>query len=99
MRSHVKVHSSTTYHILLAEFGELPIELYALKLPMDVQQQLAHCHQKYLTLQFRPSPSEIVVMTRRSSPLTIQCIIPNFRWNIYKLSSSILCRFHFLRFR
>ena len=37
MMSHVKVCSSTTYHILLAEFGELPIELYALKLSMDCQ--------------------------------------------------------------
>ena len=54
------------------------------------------CHQKYFTLQFRPSPSEIVVMTRRSSPLTIQCIIPNSRWNIHKLTSSILCHFNFL---
>jgi hypothetical protein len=30
MMSRVQVHFSTTYHILLAEFGELPIELYAL---------------------------------------------------------------------
>ena len=30
MMSHVKVRSSTTYHILLAKFGELSIELYAL---------------------------------------------------------------------
>ena len=40
--SHVKVHSSTTYHILLAESKELSIELYALKLAMDIQQQLPH---------------------------------------------------------
>ena len=26
-----KVSSSTTYHILLAELGELPMEIYALK--------------------------------------------------------------------
>ena len=32
MMCHVKVRSSTTYHNLFAEFGELPIELYALKL-------------------------------------------------------------------
>ena len=31
---HVKVHSSTTNHIMFAKFGELPIELYALKLAM-----------------------------------------------------------------
>ena len=54
------------------------------------------CHQKYFTLQFRPSPSEIVVVTRRTSPLTIQCMIPNPRWNIHNLTSSILCRFNFL---
>ena len=29
--SHIKVRSLTTYHILLAEFGELPIELHILK--------------------------------------------------------------------
>ena len=34
MMSHVKVLSLITYHILLVEFGELPIELYALKLIM-----------------------------------------------------------------
>ena len=27
MMSHVKVHSSTTYHILLVDFGELPTKL------------------------------------------------------------------------
>ena len=40
MMSHIKVRSSTTYYILLVEFGELPIELYALKLTL--QQWLAH---------------------------------------------------------
>jgi hypothetical protein len=42
MLSHVKVHSWTTYHILLAKFRELPMELYALKLTMGFQQQFAH---------------------------------------------------------
>ena len=28
MVSHIKVCSSTTYHIFMAEFGELPIDLY-----------------------------------------------------------------------
>ena len=42
MTSHVKVHSSTTYHILLAEYIEPPIELYALKLTMVFQQYLPH---------------------------------------------------------
>ena len=40
--SHVKVCSLTTYHIRLAEFGELLIELYALELTMGIQQWLAH---------------------------------------------------------
>ena len=42
MMSHVKVCSSTTYHILPAEFKELPLDLYALKLTMGFQQWLAH---------------------------------------------------------
>ena len=42
MMSHVKVRSSTTYHILPAEFGELSIELYGLKVTMGFQQWLAH---------------------------------------------------------
>ena len=42
MISRVKVHSSTNYHILIVEFGELPIELYALKFIMGFQQRLAH---------------------------------------------------------
>ena len=29
MMSHIKVRSLTTYHILLAQFGEVPIELCA----------------------------------------------------------------------
>ena len=33
--SHIKVHSLTTYHILHAKFGELPIELYAFRLATD----------------------------------------------------------------
>jgi len=48
MMSHVKVCSSTTYHILLAKFGELPIELYTLKLTMGFQQQLAHLSPSWL---------------------------------------------------
>ena len=42
MMSHVKVCSLTTYYILLAEFGEHPMDLYALKLTMGFQQRLAH---------------------------------------------------------
>lgn len=38
--SHVEVHTSTTYHIILVEFGELPIEVYTLKLTMGFQQWL-----------------------------------------------------------
>ena len=32
MMSHVKVYSLTTYHVLLAKFGEFTIDLHALKL-------------------------------------------------------------------
>ena len=42
MMSHIKVHSLTTYHIFMAKFRELPIELYALKLTMGFQQWLPH---------------------------------------------------------
>ena len=42
MMSHVGVRSLATYHILLVEFGELPIELHALKLTICFQQRLAH---------------------------------------------------------
>ena len=42
MMCHVKVRSSTIYHILLAKFGELPIELYTHKLTMGFQQWFAH---------------------------------------------------------
>ena len=41
MMSHIKVRSSTTYHILWVEFGDLSIELYALRLTMGFQQNLA----------------------------------------------------------
>ena len=48
MMSHVKVSSLTAFHILLAEFGDLPIELYTLKLIMDFQQWLAHLSPSWL---------------------------------------------------
>ena len=48
---HVKVRSSTTYHILLAKFGELPIESYSLKLTMGIQQRLAHLFPSWLVKQ------------------------------------------------
>ena len=48
MVSHIKLHSLTTYHILLAKFGELPIELNALKLTMGFQQWLAHLVSSWL---------------------------------------------------
>jgi hypothetical protein len=48
MMSHVKVCFSTTYHILLAEFGELPIEIYARKLVMGFQQWLTHQSSSWL---------------------------------------------------
>ena len=37
MMSHIKMCSLITYHILLAEFGEPPIELYALNHTMGFQ--------------------------------------------------------------
>ena len=49
--SHVKVRSSTTYHILSAKFRELPIELYARKLTMGFQQRLAHLPSSWLVSQ------------------------------------------------
>ena len=42
MMTHVKVRPSTTYHMLLAVFGEIPIELHTLKLTMGFQQRLTH---------------------------------------------------------
>ena len=54
MMSHVKVCSSTTYHILLAEFGELHVELYALKLTMGFQQWLAHLPPSWLISKVAP---------------------------------------------
>ena len=36
-----QVCSSTTHHILLIEFAELRMELYALKLTLSFQQQLS----------------------------------------------------------
>ena len=44
MVSHVKVHSSTTYQFLLTEFGEIPVELYALKLIVGFQYDTMTCH-------------------------------------------------------
>ena len=38
MMTRVKVQSSTSYHILLVEFGELLIELYVIKLALGFQQ-------------------------------------------------------------
>ena len=51
MMSNIKVHPSTTYHILLAEFGELPMQLYALKLTLSFQQWLAHPPSSWLVSQ------------------------------------------------
>jgi hypothetical protein len=39
MMSHMKLQYSTINCIMLAKIGELPIELYALKLTMGFQQQ------------------------------------------------------------
>ena len=47
----LKLHSSTTYHILLAVLGELPMELYALKPTIGFQQWLAHLPSSWLVSQ------------------------------------------------
>ena len=51
MVSRVKVCSSTTYHISLAEFEELPMKLYAIKLTIGFQQRLAHLLTSWLVNQ------------------------------------------------
>ena len=48
MMSHVKVHSLIIYHILLAKFGELLIQLHAFKLTMGFQQWLTHIPPSWL---------------------------------------------------
>ena len=48
MMSHIVVHSSIACYILLAEFGELPIELYVVELTMVFQQQFAHLPSSWL---------------------------------------------------
>ena len=63
--SHVKVHSSTTYHILLAKFRELPMDLCALKLTTGFQQRFAHLPFSWLvnkatSLSQQPSPTRIL---------------------------------------
>ena len=50
------MRSSTTHHILLVEFGKLSIELYALKLSMGFQQQLAHLFPSLLAGKHPHSP-------------------------------------------
>ena len=42
MMTHIKVFTLTSYHILLAKFGEIPMELCTLELIISFQQQLAH---------------------------------------------------------
>ena len=51
MMSHIKIHYTITYHILLVEFGELPMELYALELTIGFQQWLAHLPSSWLDSQ------------------------------------------------
>ena len=48
MMSHVKVSVFIGYHILLVEFGELPLELHALKLTIGFQQKLVHLSPSWL---------------------------------------------------
>ena len=48
MMSSVKVRCSPTYDLLLSKVGELSMELYALKLTLSFQQQLAHLPSSWL---------------------------------------------------
>ena len=49
--SHIKAHSLTTYHIVPAKFGELPIEFYALMRIVGFQHWLAHLPSSWLINQ------------------------------------------------
>ena len=48
MMIHVKASSLTTFYNLLVKFGELPLELHALKLTIGFQQWLAHVSPSWL---------------------------------------------------
>ena len=60
LTSHVKGCSSTTCHVLLAEFGELLVELYTLKQIMSFQQWLAHLPTSWLVNQVASFSSHLV---------------------------------------
>ena len=49
--SHVKVCSSTTHHVLLAKFGEFPMEFYAPKLSTSSQQWFARLPSSWIVNQ------------------------------------------------
>ena len=51
MMSHVKVQYLTTYHILLVEFGEFLVKLYALKLTIGSQRRRACLPSSWLDSQ------------------------------------------------
>lgn len=59
MMSHIKVHSLTTYHISLAEFGKPVIEIYALELTMVFEQRLAHLPSSWLINQATSLPNAV----------------------------------------
>ena len=48
MVTHIKVHPSTSYHILLVDNEELPVELNALKLTIGFQKWLVHLPSYWL---------------------------------------------------
>ena len=60
MMFHVKVSVFIAYHVLLVEFGELPILLHALKLTMSFQQQLAHLSPSWLVSKVAPLSQHLV---------------------------------------
>ena len=60
MMPHVKVHSLTTYHILLAEFGEFPIKVDTLKLTVGFQRRHAHLPSSWLVSQATSTSRHLV---------------------------------------
>ena len=51
LMSWIKVRSPTAYRILLINFGEMTMELDALKLSMDYEQRLTNLHLSWVVKQ------------------------------------------------
>jgi hypothetical protein len=50
MMSHIKMRSFITYYIMLTEFGEPPMDVYAHKLTTSFQEQFAHLPSPWLVM-------------------------------------------------